>query len=97
MDFDFTAPLWAWSGNAAWFFVSLPAEASDDIRELPRMPRGFGSVKVRVTVGSSTWDTSVFPDSTEGVYILPVKKAVRAAEGIGEGDPVPVHLQLIEL
>lgn len=97
MDFTFTAPLWAWSGNAAWFFVSLPEEESEDIRERPRMPRGFGAVKVRVRVGGSTWDTSVFPDSTEGVYILPVKKAVRTAEGIDEGDPVEVHLELLEL
>ena len=97
MDFTFTAPLWAWTGNAAWFFVSVPAEQSEDIRERPRMPRGFGAVKVRATVGGSTWETSVFPDSKVGLYILPVKKAVRAAEGIDEGDPVDVRLELLEL
>lgn len=97
MNVSFTAPLWAWSGNAAWYFVTVPGELSDDIRDRPRMPRGFGAVKVRVTVGGSTWDTSVFPDSTAGAYILPVKKAVRAAEGIGEGDPVDVRLELLEL
>ena len=97
MDFTFTAPLWPWSGDAAWFFVTVPKDESDDIRDIPRMPRGFGSVKVRVTVGRSTWETSVFPDSTVGQYILPVKKAVRTAEGIEEGDPVDVRLELIEL
>lgn len=97
MNVSFTAPLWAWSGNAAWYFVTVPGEVSDDIRDRPRMPRGFGAVKVRVTVGDSTWDTSVFPDSKAGAYILPVKKAVRAAESIGEGDPVDVRLELIEL
>lgn len=96
MDFRFTAPLWAWTGEAAWYFVTVPAEESDDIRDRPRMPRGFGSVKVRVTVGGSTWDTSVFPDSKVGAYILPVKKAVRAAEGLSEGDPVEVRLELLE-
>jgi hypothetical protein len=97
MDFTIAAPLWAWSGNAAWYFVTVPAEQSGDIRDRPRMPRGFGSVKVRVTVGGSTWDTSVFPDSKAGAYILPVKKAVRTAEGLVEGEAVDVHLELLEL
>ncbi|GHD43660.1 DUF1905 domain-containing protein [Mycetocola manganoxydans] len=97
MTFRFTTPLWAWQGDAPWFFVTVPREESDDIRDRPRMPRGFGSVKVRVTVGDSSWETSVFPDSTVGQYILPVKKAVRMAEGISEGDEVDVQLELIEL
>ncbi|MCU1420155.1 MAG: hypothetical protein JWR57_1324 [Mycetocola sp.] len=53
----FTAPLWTWQGNAPWFFVTVPEERSGDIRDRPRMPRGFGAVNVRVTVGGSTWDT----------------------------------------
>ncbi|SFN81968.1 DUF1905 domain-containing protein [Mycetocola miduiensis] len=97
MKVSFTAPLWEWDARAAWYFVTVPAEQSDDVRDRPRMPRGFGAVKVRATVGGSTWDTSVFPDSSAGSYILPVKKAVREAEGIGEGDPVEVRLQLLEL
>ncbi|GGE95382.1 DUF1905 domain-containing protein [Mycetocola zhadangensis] len=97
MHFTFTSPLWEWDARAAWYFVSVPEEESADIREIPRMPSGFGAVKVRATVGSSTWDTSVFPDSSEGVYILPMKKAVRLAEGIEDGDPVTVHLELLDL
>jgi hypothetical protein len=29
--------------------------------------------------------------------MLPVKKAVRVAEGIDDGDPVTVHLELVDL
>jgi hypothetical protein len=72
-------------------------EASADIREVPRMPRGFGAVKVRVRVGGSRWSTSIFPDSTQGAYVLPVKKAVRTAEGLSEGDPVEVELEIVDL
>jgi hypothetical protein len=97
MHFTFTAQLWEWGARAAWFFVSVPEEASDDIREIPRMPSGFGAVKVRVTVGTSTWDTSVFPGVKDGLYVLPVKKSVRIAEGIENGDDVPVRLELLEL
>jgi len=58
--------------------------------------RGFGSVRVRVTVGSTTWSTSVFPDSRSGSYVLPVKKDVRVREGLQEGDQVAVALELVD-
>ena len=97
MEYFFTTPLWAWTREPVWYFVTVPAEQSDDIRDRPRMPRGFGSVKVRATIGGSAWDTSVFPSDAGGTYILPVKKAVRQAEGLSEGDPVEVRLALLEL
>ena len=97
MRFRFTAPLWEWSSRAEWYFVTVPAEASADIGEIPLPPRGFGSVKVRVRVGGSRWSTSIFPDSSQGAYVLPVKKAVREAEGLEEGKPVTVDLELVDL
>jgi hypothetical protein len=95
MHFTFTAPLWEWEARAAWYFVSVPEEESADIREVPRPPSGFGAVKVRATVGESTWETSIFPGAAEGVYVLPMKKSVRSAEGIEEGEPVTVELELL--
>ncbi|GAA1831019.1 DUF1905 domain-containing protein [Agromyces salentinus] len=97
MRFEFTAPLWEWASQGGWYFVTVPEEASEDIREIPRPPRGFGSVRVRVSVGGSTWTTSVFPDSKVGCYILPMKKAVRVAEGLVEGGDVPVSLTVLDL
>ncbi len=98
MRFEFSSPLWQWSTpGATWFFVTLPEEVSEDLREIPRMPRGFGAIKVRVTVGGSSWLTSVFPDSRTGGHWLPVKKSVRAAEGLEDGEPVTVRLELVEV
>ncbi|WP_394553192.1 DUF1905 domain-containing protein [Agromyces sp. MMS24-JH15] len=97
MRFTFTAPLWEWEAQGGWFFVSLPEEASADIREVPRMPRGFGAVKVRVRVGGTRWTTSVFPDSKRGAYVLPVKQSVRKAEGLVAGGPVEVDLEVVDL
>ena len=94
MRFRFSAPLWEWSAQGGWFFVTLPEAASDDIREVPRMPRGFGSVRVRARVGSTTWDTSVFPDAGSGSFVLPVKKAVRTAAGVTEGDLLTVTVSV---
>lgn len=95
-SFTFSAQLWEWEGKAAWCFVTLPLDVSAEIREVPRMPRGFGSVRVSVTVGASTWQTSIFPDTKVKAFILPVKKAIRVAEGIELHDRVEVALELLE-
>jgi hypothetical protein len=92
----FTAELWPWKPEGGWYFVTLPPEAAEAVREQPRPPRGFGSVRVRATVGRSTWATSVFPDSGSGSYVLPVKKAVRKAEELEDGDAVEVQLEVLE-
>ena len=99
--FTFTAPLWRWTArrresadSSSWSFVTLPPDVADEVRDGLGEPRGFGSVRVRVTVGATTWDTSVFPDSGSGSFVLPVKKAVRAAAGIEEGDELTVTLSL---
>ena len=92
----FTADLWQWQAQGGWFFVTLTREASAVVRERPRPPRGFGSVRVRATIGGSSWETSVFPDSRSGSFLLPVKKEVRASEDVGEGDPVDLRLEILE-
>jgi hypothetical protein len=94
----FDAELWIWDARRAesWTFVSLPVEASEEIRELADGPRrGFGSVRVRVTIGGSTWKTSIFPDSERG-YVLPIKRAVRTAEDLNAGDVARVTVELID-
>lgn len=94
---DFTATLWETQSMAAWVFVSLPQELSDAIRAEPRPPRpGFGSIRVLVTIGDSTWQTSIFPEKNGGQYVLPVKKAVRVAEGVEVGDAVAVQLEIVD-
>ena len=99
MVFFFDAELWIWDARRAdsWTFVSLPAEASEEIHDLASGPRrGFGSLRVRVTVGGSTWTTSIFPDSARGSYVLPIKRAVRKAEAIDAGDTATVTVELID-
>jgi hypothetical protein len=100
MEVVFDAELWLWEARRAdsWTFVRLPVEASEDIRELAGGPRrGFGAVRVRVRIGATTWRTSIFPDSGSGCYVLPVKKAVRAAESLAAGDVVTVTVEPLDL
>jgi Domain of unknown function (DUF1905) len=89
---SFSGPLWRWSGESAWHFVTVPEAVSDDIASRVVPGPGFGSVKVTVTIGSSTWSTSVFPDSKSGRYVLPVKAAVRRRERLDDGDELHVAL-----
>jgi hypothetical protein len=90
----FRAELWEWDAKGGWFFVTVPEELSDDIRERTDdgLRRGFGSVRVEASIGDTTWRTSVFPGQDSGCYVLPVKKPVRVAEGIEPGDEVAVSL-----
>jgi hypothetical protein len=97
---EFEAELWMWDARPdnTWTFVTLPAEASQDIRELFDGPRrGFGALRVRVTVGGSSWNTSIFPDSASGCYVLPVKRAIRKAENLDIGDVAATKVELIDL
>lgn len=81
-----------------WTFVTLPTEAADDIRDLAAAPRrGFGSLRVQVTVGNITWTTSIFPDSGGGSYVLPIKRAIRKAEDLDVGDIATVTIELIDM
>jgi hypothetical protein len=95
VTFRFPAALWRWpKGN--WHFVTLPFDVSDEIDESASSARvGFGSVRVEVTIGATTWSTSVFPDTTAEAFVLPIKRAVRDAEGIDAGDEVNVELRVL--
>jgi len=94
--FEFAAEVWEWQGPASWCFVSLPEELTDEIDDrFSHRAAGFGSIRVEVTVGSTTWRTSVFPDSTRGTLILPMKKEVRRREGLDVGSPVRVTLTVV--
>ncbi len=95
--YRFEAVLWEHDGDAAWHFVTLPGELSDEIEDRTSHRRaGFGSVRVRVTTGSTTWATSLFPDTKREAYVLPVKKDVRTRESLTAGDTVSVELDLID-
>ena len=98
MKVVFDAEMWLWDARRAqtWTFVSLPASESEEIRDLAGgLRRGFGSVRVRATIGSSTWMTSIFPASQAG-YVLPVKRQVRIAETLDVGDMAAVTVELVD-
>lgn len=92
----FTARVWRWR-EGSWRFVTVPEDVSDEVDEVVGdATGGFGSVRVEVTLGTSVWQTSLFPSSTEGAFVLPVKKAVRDAQGLDDDDPAVVTIRLVD-
>ncbi|NMO55125.1 DUF1905 domain-containing protein [Actinoplanes sp. TBRC 11911] len=99
MIVEFTAELWRWTARRddTWVFVSLPPEESDDIREVVgARSRGFGAVRVRVTIGHTSWKTSIFPSADGGPYALPLKKSVRSSENLDVGDTASITVELLD-
>lgn len=93
----FTAPLKIWTfDDGSSHFMSVPAELAGEIRAHAMLVRrGFGSVKVEVTVQDFIWRTSIFPSKSTGGYFLPVKIDVLRNTGIAAGDEVTVELELL--
>lgn len=103
--YSFTTPLWLWtSANApaSWHFLTISGQAADDIHATALMrrmeggpKRGWGSLKVRATVGDTCWETSIFPEKDARGWLLPVKAAVRRAEALAAGDAVTVSVEIL--
>ena len=95
MEFTFTSVVWIYSSEGTWYFTTMPLDLADEIQaRTAGTRRGFGSVRVNVTIGKSTWSTSLFRDTKSGSYILPLKKEIRSKEKISEGAQVHVRFTL---
>lgn len=97
LEVAFAAEVWEYDGPSAWHFLTLPVDVAERVRqETDGLRRGFGSVRVEVSVGGTTWRTSVFPDSRSGSFLLPVKAEVRRREDLLAGDVADVTLRLLD-
>ncbi|MEN9671643.1 MAG: hypothetical protein RL018_1920 [Pseudomonadota bacterium] len=99
---EFSAVCWLYSassGSGAWYFVTLPPDSAAEISYFSKALNGgkrmgWGSVRVTVQIGATIWQTSLFPDSKNKSYLLPLKAAVRKAENIVEGQHVQVRISM---
>lgn len=93
----FRATIWEHTPDepGSWHFLTLPADVAEEVSFEAGPRGGFGSVRVEVTIGSTTWRTSLFPDSRAGSFVLPVKKQVRQAGGLQAGDDCEVRLAVV--
>lgn len=94
--YSLKATLWLYPGDGGWHFLTIERSDVEAIKDRYNpVKRGWGSIPVEVTIGSTTWKTSIFP-SKEGTYLLPVKATVRRAEKITDGDTVELSLHILE-
>ena len=82
------------------YYVVIEGAAADMIRVAAMTgqwlegKRGFGSARITATIGETRWQTSVFPHKASGGWFLPVKAAVRKAEGLVEGALTTISIAL---
>ena len=81
--------VWLYTGMAAWHFVTIPVEISEDIKKgFGDRTREWGSLPVEVTLGNANWNTAIFPDKRLGAYLLPLKAEIRKKEKISANDMI---------
>ena len=87
--------VWLYDGPSAWHFITIPKRQSDEIKKkFGGKRRGWGSIPVKITLGRTSWKTSIFPDTKAGAYFLPLKSDVRKKEDIQAGDSVSFSLEI---
>ena len=96
MIYEFEGEVHRWVANPAFFLVSLPKNYSAEIREISDgLTAGFGSLKVEAQIGSVVWRTSIFPESSTGLFDLPLKAEVRKKNDLVEGSYAAVRLEIL--
>jgi hypothetical protein len=93
MIIQFTGIIFHWRGPAPFLFVAVPEKESADIKSVSKLVTyGWGVIPVHVTVGKTTWKTSLFPK--DGRYLVPIKMLAQKAENLKEGDTVTLELEI---
>lgn len=95
MEWTFEGPVIYWRGPAPFYFVPLPDHVLDDLAPVANeLTYGWGCIPATVTIGKTTFTTSMIP--RDGGFLVPVKVAVRRAEGIDEGDRIEARVSVGE-
>ena len=90
VELEFTGEVVSWRGPAPFHFVPLPDDEAEAIDDIKAAVAYWGVIPVTARIGGTEFTTAMFPRA--GTYFLPVKDAVRRAEGIALGDLVRVWL-----
>lgn len=87
VELRFSGEVVWWRGPAPHHFVALPGPEAGRLRAIAsRVTYGWGCVPATVTLGATTFTTSIFP--RDGGFLVPLKVAARRAEDVELGDDV---------
>ncbi len=96
--YNLSSKIIKYPGMGGWYFLQVPKSTSAKLKaDFAKHRRGWGSLKVKVTLGKTTWKTSIFPDSKSGTYVLPLKADVRKREKIDVSKPAKFTLEIQRL
>ena len=91
MELRISGEIIHWRGPAPFHFVAVPEAQSAAIEASSALTSyGWGCIPVEAQVGETTFTTSLFPK--DGAYLVPIKVAVRRAEGLELGDVIDVRI-----
>lgn len=93
MEYSFSGTVWEWRGPAPFHFVSVPEDIAREIKDLASaVTYGWGMIPVTGKIGKTEFTTSLW--AKNGTYAVPIKDAVRKAEGISLQDTIEVEFSL---
>lgn len=93
LELKFKGEMFYWRGPSPFHFVRIPAAQSAKIKEISRgASYGWGAIPVIALIGKTEFTTSIFPK--DGLYILPIKNAVRLGEELQLDDVISVTMEI---
>ena len=93
LTITFSAAIFHWRGPSPYHFVRVPPEEAANLKAISSLVTyGWGMLPALVRIGRTEWRTALWPK--DGSYIVPIKDAVRGAEGLSVDDEVLVVLKL---
>lgn len=93
LELNFKAEIVEWRGPAPFFFAPIPDEHTAAIRAAAKLASyGWGCIPVTATVNGTDFTTSLM--LKDGLYMLPLKNAIRIPLGITVGDELEVAIEI---
>lgn len=91
IKYEFSATPWQHASPGGWYFVSLPQELAQEIREMLKSEEeGWGRLKATAKTSNSEWKTAIWFDTKKNTYLLPLKAEIRKKENIKVGEDIKV-------
>ena len=85
LEYEFTGEFRKYKeeDTCGWNFLFMPRDLAKDIRAMHKhQEEGWGRMKVTAKIGGSEWKTSIWFDTKNDTYLLPIKVEIRKKEKI---------------
>ena len=93
VEITLSGEIFEWRGPAPFYFLRIPEEESALIKSIAsQVTYGWGVVPAWARIGDTRWKTSLMPK--KGRFLLPLKDAVRNAEGLEVDQIIEVEIEI---